>query len=149
MHPAVLSDLARSKIISFDFFDVATERICLIADLHADVQIRANPTHTVHELQGKTTRDDAIELGQPFSESERVVDELLESMINVPDAIADHLLIHRHEFAAGAGKCDYVPDGKVRSDGIKDGWISVRAKYGGEVGHAEFCYRLVCTRMVK
>jgi hypothetical protein len=149
MHPAVLSDLATSKIISFDFFDVATEGICLFANLHADVQIRANPIHTVHELQGKATRDDAIELGQPLSESERVVDELLESMVDVPDAVADHLLIHRLEFAAGAGECDYVLDGKVRSDGIENGWISVRAKYGGEVGHAELCCWLVYTRMVK
>jgi hypothetical protein len=93
MNPSVLSDLARSKIISLDFLHVATERICLFTNLHADIQVRAFPIHTTHELQSKATRDDAIELSQPLSESERVLDELLESTVDVLGAVADHLLV--------------------------------------------------------
>ena len=39
MSPVVLSDLARSKIISFDFLHVATERVRLFSDLHADIEV--------------------------------------------------------------------------------------------------------------
>jgi hypothetical protein len=93
MSPGILSNLARSKIISLNFFNVATKRICLFSNLHAHIQVRAFPVHTIQGLQSKATRDDAVELVQPLSESDRVLDEFLESVVDVPGAVVDHLLV--------------------------------------------------------
>lgn len=138
MSPVVLSDGVRSKVISFDFFHVATKRVRLLSGLHTHIQVRALPVHTVYELKSKATRDDAIELCQPLPESEGVLDEFLESAVDVPGVVADHLLVDSLECAAGAGECDYVFDGKVRSDATEDGWESVHIENGGEIGHTEF-----------
>lgn len=93
--------------------------------------------HTVHELQSKASRDDAINLRQSLSESKRVIDELFETIVDVPGAPVDQLPVQRRECAAGASECDYVSNRKVRSEGIEDWREPVRAEYGDEIGHAE------------
>lgn len=78
------------------------------------------PMDAVHELQGKASRNNAIKLCQSLSESSRVIDESFESMVDVPGAPVDQFLVQRVECAAGATERNYVPDRKVRSEGIKD-----------------------------
>jgi len=91
----------------------------------------------IQELQSKASGDDSINRRQSLSEPKRVIDESFESVIDVPGAPVDQLLVQRRECAAGASECDDVLDSEVRSDGIKDWRDPVRTKYSGEIGHAK------------